>query len=63
MPMSVTVTSVEGSESGLLTVSVDISSLAEGYWDGFQNANMFIRIQDGNNDIISEMIPILYENK
>ena len=63
MPMSVTVTSVEGSESGLLTVSVDISSLAEGYWDGFQNANMFIRIQDGNNDIISEMIPILFENK
>ena len=63
MPVELTVTSVEGSESGLLTVGVDISSLAEGYWESFQSANMFIRIQDGNNDVISEMIPVSFDNE
>ena len=63
MPVALTVTSVEGSDSGLLIVGVDISSLADGYWDSFQSANMFIRIQDGNNDVISEMIPVGFENE
>ncbi|MBO7189408.1 MAG: hypothetical protein J6V55_02355 [Alistipes sp.] len=63
MPVALTVTSVEGSDSGLLIVGVDISSLADGYWDSFQSANMFIRIQDGNNDVISEMIPVGFDNE
>ena len=63
MPVALTVISVEGTESGLLTVGVDTSSLAEDYWDSFHSANMFIRIQDGNNDVISEMIPVGFDNE
>lgn len=61
VPIALTVNAIEGFESGLFIVEVNSDLLPEGYWDVYQSGNIFIRIQDGNNDIISEMIPVEYK--
>lgn len=54
-----TVTGVSGDvDTGMLTVSV--TPPAEAYWATGITANIYIQINDGNNDIISEMIPAYY---
>ena len=54
-----TVTDVSGDvATGMLTVSV--TPPAEAYWATGKTANIYIQINDGNNDIISEMIPAYY---
>ena len=57
MPTPITVTAVAGTEEGVLTVKVNVPA---NYWATPENANLFIRISDGNNDVISEMIPTFY---
>ena len=57
MPTPITVTAVAGTEEGVLTVKVNVPA---NYWATPENANLFIRISDGNNDVISEMIPAFY---
>lgn len=53
------VTGVSGDvATGMLTVSV--TPPAEVYWATGKTANIYIQINDGNNDIISEMIPAYY---
>ncbi|MBR5541609.1 MAG: leucine-rich repeat protein, partial [Bacteroides sp.] len=55
-----TVTDVSGNATtGMLTVSV--TPPAEAYWATGITANIYIQINDGNNDIISEMIPAYYD--
>ncbi len=57
-PAALTVESVTGDEStGMLEVVVNGASLAADFWADGNNANTYICISDGNNDIISEMIP------
>jgi len=51
---------VEGTEAGILTVAVNTENLPADYWADAEDANLFIRISDGNNDVISEMIPAFY---
>lgn len=58
MPTPLTVTSVTGDADGILEVAVIADELPEGFWDDSKEANIFIAISDGNNDIISEMIPV-----
>lgn len=54
-----TVTGVSGDiATGMLTVSV--TPPAETYWATGITANIYVQINDGNNDIISEMIPAFY---
>lgn len=59
-PAALVVTSVAGNESGVLTVTVSDSSLPADFWNEGQTANIYVCISDGNNDVISEMIPVLY---
>ena len=56
-PRRMTVTTVSGNANGMLEVSVNASSLPAEYWDGSTSCNIYIHINDGNNDIVSEMIP------
>lgn len=63
VPQALAVASVTGTADGLLTVEVDIVSLPEGYWRETKDANVFICISDGNNDMNSELAPIVYEFK
>ena len=51
-PTPITVTKVTG-DGGVLTVKVNVPA-------NWATANLFIRISDGNNDVISEMIPAIY---
>lgn len=54
------VTSVKGNEtSGMLEIVIE----KDDNWASNINGNIFIRINDGNNDIISEMIPFIYINE
>ena len=54
-----TVTGVSGdATTGMLTVTV--TSPTDDYWATGKTANIYIQIYDGNNDIISEMIPAYY---
>lgn len=59
-PTAINVTSVAGTADGMLTVTVNTENLPADYWADAENANLFIRISDGNNDVISEMIPAFY---
>ena len=59
-PTAIHVTAVEGTEAGILTVTVNTENLPADYWADAEDANLFIRISDGNNDVISEMIPAFY---
>ena len=53
------ITAVSGNAAtGMLTVT--ITPLAEDYWATSKTANIYIQIDDDNNDIISEMIPAFY---
>ena len=61
VPIALTVNAIDGFENGMFIVEVNVALLPEGYWDAYQSGNIFIRIQDGNNDIISEMIPVEYK--
>ena len=56
-PRKMTVTTVSGNANGMLEVSVNANSLPAEYWDGSTSCNIYIHINDGNNDIVSEMIP------
>lgn len=56
-PRRMTVNTVSGNANGMLEVSVNASSLPAEYWDGSTSCNIYIHINDGNNDIVSEMIP------
>ena len=58
-PTAINVTNVTGAD-GMLTVKVNAENLPADYWATAENANLFIRISDGNNDVISEMIPTFY---
>ena len=51
-PIKINVTEVTGA-NGVLTVKVNVPA-------NWATANLFIRISDGNNDVISEMIPTFY---
>ena len=58
-PTALVVESVAGdSANGLLEVAINAENLPLNFWTDSQDANIFINISDGNNDIISEMIPI-----
>lgn len=59
-PTAINVTKVEGTDKGMLTVTIDPVSLPTDYWATADEANLFIRISDGNNEVISEMIPACY---
>ena len=59
-PTQINVTKVTGTADGVLTVEVNAENLPANYWANNENANLFIRINDGNNDVISEMIPTFY---
>ena len=59
-PTQINVTKVTGTGDGMLTVVVNAENLPADYWATAENANLFIRISDGNNDVISEMIPTFY---
>ena len=59
-PTAINVTNVTGTANGMLTVVVNTENLPADYWATAENANLFIRINDGNNDVISEMIPTFY---
>ena len=59
-PTQINVTKVTGTANGMLTVEVNTKNLPADYWVTAENANLFIRINDGNNDVISEMIPTFY---
>ena len=59
-PTQINVTEVTGTADGVLTVEVNTENLPADYWATAENANLFIRINDGNNDVISEMIPTFY---
>ncbi len=59
-PTAINVTKVEGTAEGMLTVTINPASLPADYWATAEDANLFIRISDGNNDVISEMIPACY---
>ena len=59
-PTQINVTKVTGTADGVLTVVVNAENLPADYWATAENANLFIRINDGNNDVISEMIPTFY---
>ena len=56
-PTQINVTKVTGTADGVLTVEVNAENLPADYWATAENANLFIHISDGNNDVISEMIP------
>lgn len=57
-PEALTVASVTGDDqTGILEVAVSAASLTADFWADGYNANTYICISDGNNDIISEMIP------
>ena len=59
-PIALEVTEVTGNEDGILTVKLKESSenpLSDAFWNGEQNASVYITINDGNNDIQSELIP------
>ena len=59
--VSLDVKGVRGNATtGMLTVSIDLSTLPAAYWATGKTANIYIQINDGNNDIISEMIPAYY---
>jgi len=58
-PVALTVESVTGdAATGLMEVVVSAASLPADYWADGDDANVYICISDGNNDIISEMIPV-----
>ena len=59
-PTQINVTEVTGTADGVLTVEVNAENLPADYWATAENANIFIHISDGNNDVISEMIPTFY---
>ena len=59
-PTQINVTEVTGTADGVLTVEVNTENLPADFWATAENANLFIRISDGNNDVISEMIPTFY---
>ena len=59
-PTAINVTNVTGTADGVLTVEVNTKNLPADYWATAENASLFIRINDGNNDVISEMIPTFY---
>ena len=59
-PTQINVTKVTGTADGVLTVEVNTENLPADYWATAEKANLFIRINDGNNDVISEMIPTFY---
>ena len=54
------VTNVTGNANGTLVVTISTEDLSEDFWYEGIEANVFVCISDGNNDIISEMIPIYY---
>ena len=58
-PLELNVDKVRGdATTGMLTVTV--TPPAEDYWATSKTANIYIQIDDDNNDIISEMIPAFY---
>ena len=59
-PTAINVTNVTGTADGVLTVEVNAENLPADYWATTENANLFIRISDGNSDVISELIPTFY---
>ena len=59
-PKRIDVTQVTGTADGMLTVVVSTNALTADYWTDTKDANLFIRISNDNNDIISEMIPATY---
>ena len=56
-PTALSVEEVTGNENGRLVVTIDAENVS---WGSSTTANIFIKIADGNNDIISEMIPVEY---
>ena len=59
-PAAINVTNVTGTAEGVLTVTINTENLPADYWAAADEANLFIRISDGNNDVISEIIPVFY---
>lgn len=62
-PVVMKVKSVTGSTDGLLTVVLaedESNPLSDGFWSGTQAAFVYVTVDDGNSDVISELIPIKY---
>ena len=59
MPTPLTVTSVNGNAEGVLEVGVSDANLPDYFWKDMNEGNIYISISDGNNDVLSELIPIL----
>ena len=59
MPTTLTVTSVNGNAEGILEVGVSDANLPDDFWKDLNEGNIYISISDGNNDVLSELIPIL----
>ena len=59
MPTPLTVTSVNGNAEGVLEVGVSDANLPDDFWKDMNEGNIYISISDGNNDVLSELIPIL----
>ena len=59
MPTPLTMTSVNGNAEGVLEVGVSDANLPDDFWKDMNEGNIYISISDGNNDVLSELIPIL----
>lgn len=59
-PKALTIESVTDSDNGILVVKVNCD-LTDSYFDNTNVANICIKINDNNNDIISEWIPSMWD--
>lgn len=59
-PKALTIESVTNSDNGILVVKVNCD-LTDSYFDNTNVANICIKINDDNNDIISEWIPSMWD--
>ena len=59
-PKALTIESVTDSDNGILVVKVNCD-LTDSYFDNTNVANICIKINDDNNDIISEWIPSMWD--
>ena len=58
-PLAMEVEAVADSGNGILTVTVKCD-LTDSYFDNTNAANIYIKINDDNNDIVSEWIPAMW---
>lgn len=61
----VVVSSVAGDEAGIVAVSIkedEEKPFSDGFWKGDVESIVYIRINDGNSDVVSESVPMIAHN-